>query len=45
VGEITLDPRPDARWALSAVGILTLVLGILPAPLLNLCVRAISASM
>ncbi len=45
VGEITLDPRPDARWVLSAVGALTLVLGIVPAPLLNVCVRAIGASM
>jgi NADH-quinone oxidoreductase subunit N len=45
VGEITLDPRPDARWVLSAAGVLTLVLGIVPAPLLNVCVRAIGASM
>jgi NADH-quinone oxidoreductase subunit N len=45
VGEITLDPRPDARWVLSAAGIATLVLGIVPAPLLNMCVRAIGASM
>ena len=45
VGEITLDPRPDARWVLSATGLLTLVLGIVPAPLLNVCVRAIGASM
>jgi len=45
VGEITLDPRPDARWVLSTAGVLTLALGIVPAPLLNMCVRAIGASM
>ncbi len=44
-GEITLDVRRDARWVLSAVGIATLVLGIVPAPLMNLCARAIAASM
>jgi NADH-quinone oxidoreductase subunit N len=44
-GEITLDPRADARWVLSAAGLATLVLGILPAPLMDLCVRAITASM
>ncbi len=44
-GEITLEPRRDGRWMLSAVGIATLVLGIVPAPLMNLCVRAITASM
>jgi len=43
VGEITLDPRPDARWVLSAAGLATLILGIVPAPLLNMCVRAIGA--
>jgi NADH-quinone oxidoreductase subunit N len=45
VGEVTIDPRADARWVLSAAGVATLVLGILPAPLLDLCVRAITASM
>jgi NADH-quinone oxidoreductase subunit N len=44
-GEITLDPRPDARWLLSATAIATLVLGIVPGPLLDLCARAITASM
>jgi len=44
-GEITVDPAPGPRWILSAAGVATLVLGILPAPLFNLCVRAISASM
>jgi len=44
-GELTLDPRADARWVLSAAGLATLVLGILPAPLMDLCVRAITASM
>jgi len=44
-GEITVDPAPGPRWILSVAGVATLVLGILPAPLFNLCVRAISASM
>ena len=44
-GEITIDPRPDTRWTLTAAGLATLVLGILPAPLMELCVRAITASM
>jgi NADH-quinone oxidoreductase subunit N len=43
--EITVDPHPGPRWVLSAAGLATLILGILPAPLLDLCVRAISASM
>jgi NADH-quinone oxidoreductase subunit N len=45
VGEITLEPRRDARWVLSATAIVTLVLGIVPGPLLDLCARAITASM
>jgi NADH-quinone oxidoreductase subunit N len=44
-GEITLDRRADTRWLLSATAIATLVLGIIPAPLLDLCARAITASM
>ncbi|HXZ48728.1 MAG TPA: NADH-quinone oxidoreductase subunit NuoN [Usitatibacter sp.] len=44
-GELTLDPRRDARWVLSAAGLATLALGIVPAPLLDLCMRAITASM
>jgi len=44
-GEITLDPRADTRWVLSAAGLATLGLGILPSPLMNLCARAITASM
>jgi len=44
-GEITIDPRPGPRWILSAAGLATLALGILPAPLMNLCARAIAASM
>ena len=44
-GEITLDPRRDARWLLSATAIVTLILGIVPGPLLDLCARAITASM
>jgi NADH-quinone oxidoreductase subunit N len=44
-GEITLDPRADARWVLSATAIATLVLGVVPSPLLDLCARAITASL
>jgi NADH-quinone oxidoreductase subunit N len=44
-GEITLDRRADARWLLSATAIATLALGVLPGPLLDLCARAITASM
>jgi len=40
-----IEARPEARWVLSATGILTVALGILPAPLMDLCVRAITASM
>ncbi len=45
VGEITLDPRADTRWVLSITALATLVLGILPGPLMDLCMRAITASM
>jgi NADH-quinone oxidoreductase subunit N len=45
VGEITLERRAGTRWVLSAMGIVTLVLGVAPAPLMDLCVRAITASM
>jgi len=45
VGEYPLEPRQDARWLLSANGIAILALGILPAPLMDLCARAIFASM
>jgi len=44
-GEITLDPRADARWVLSVTAIATLVLGVVPSPLLDLCARAITASL
>jgi NADH-quinone oxidoreductase subunit N len=44
-GEITLDARRGTRWMVSAAAIATLVLGIVPAPLLDLCARAITASM
>ena len=44
-GEVTVDPRPGTQWVLSAAGLAMLVLGILPAPLWNLCMRAIAASM
>jgi NADH-quinone oxidoreductase subunit N len=42
---ITVEPRADVRWVLSATGLATLILGIVPAPLMDLCVRAITASM
>jgi NADH-quinone oxidoreductase subunit N len=44
-GEITFDDRRAARWVLSATAIATLVLGIVPSPLMDLCARAIAASM
>ena len=44
-GEMTLEPRADARMVLSAMGAVTLLLGIVPAPLMELCVRAVAASM
>jgi len=44
-GEITIERRVGTRWVLSGAAIATLAFGIAPAPLLNLCVRAISASM
>jgi NADH-quinone oxidoreductase subunit N len=44
-GEITFDNRRAARWVLSATAIATLVLGIVPSPLMDLCARAIAASM
>ena len=44
-GEITLDARLETRWVLSASGVAMLVFGIVPAPLMDLCVRAITASM
>ena len=44
VGEMPLVMRGDARALLSANALAVLVLGILPAPLLNLCARAIAGS-
>ncbi len=44
-GEITIDPRADIRFALSANALAILVLGVVPAPLMDLCARAITASM
>jgi NADH-quinone oxidoreductase subunit N len=44
-GEITIDPRADARWMLSATALATLLLGIFPARLMDLCARAITASL
>jgi NADH-quinone oxidoreductase subunit N len=43
--EITIDARPEIRWVLSANGLAVLALGIVPAPLMNLCTRAITASL
>ncbi|HSS26452.1 MAG TPA: NADH-quinone oxidoreductase subunit NuoN [Usitatibacter sp.] len=45
VSEITIDPRADTRWMLSATAIATLLLGLVPAPLVELCARAITASL
>jgi NADH-quinone oxidoreductase subunit N len=45
VGEITIEPRVGTRWVLSGMGIATLAIGVAPAPLMDLCVRAITASM
>jgi NADH-quinone oxidoreductase subunit N len=42
-GEITIERSAGTRWVLSALGIVTLILGVLPAPLMDLCVRAITA--
>ncbi|HUP97093.1 MAG TPA: NADH-quinone oxidoreductase subunit NuoN [Usitatibacter sp.] len=44
-GEVTIDARADSRWLLSAMGLATLILGIVPSPLMDLCMRAITASM
>lgn len=44
-GELSIDANAGPRWVLSATALATLALGILPAPLLDLCVRAITASM
>jgi NADH-quinone oxidoreductase subunit N len=44
-GEITLDARPGMRWALSLNGLAILVFGVVPAPLFELCQRAITASL
>jgi NADH-quinone oxidoreductase subunit N len=44
-GEISIDPRADARWMLSAAALATLLLGIFPARLMELCARAITASL
>ena len=45
VGEMPLATRPSMRVVLSANAALVLALGILPSPLLNLCARAIAASL
>jgi len=44
-GEVTLAPLAGARWMLSATAVATLVLGIFPARLMDLCARAITASL
>jgi NADH-quinone oxidoreductase subunit N len=42
---LSIAPALDARWVLSATAVFTLALGVFPSPLLDLCVRAITASM
>ena len=42
---LSIGGRADVRWVLSATAVLMLALGVFPAPLLDLCVRAITASM
>ncbi len=44
-GEITIAPRLDARVLLSANALAVLLLGIAPASLMDLCARAITASL
>jgi NADH-quinone oxidoreductase subunit N len=44
-GEITIAPRADMRLLLSANALAVLALGILPSPLMDLCARAITASL
>ena len=44
-GEITIDARPGMRLTLSVNALAILLLGIVPAPLMDLCARAITASM
>jgi NADH-quinone oxidoreductase subunit N len=44
-GEMTFDPRADARWILSATAIAILFFGFMPGPLMDLCARAITASL
>jgi NADH-quinone oxidoreductase subunit N len=44
-GEITIAPRADMRVLLSVNAIAVLVLGVIPAPLMDLCARAITASL
>ncbi|HUL97101.1 MAG TPA: NADH-quinone oxidoreductase subunit NuoN [Usitatibacter sp.] len=43
--EITLDARADTRWMLSATALATLILGLIPSPLVEICSRAIAATM
>ena len=44
-GEITIDARAEMRWVLSVNALAILVLGVVPSPLMDLCARAITASM
>ena len=44
-GEITIAPRRDMRVLLSANALAVLALGVVPAPLMDLCARAITASL
>lgn len=43
--EVTIEPRADMRWVLSISCLATLLLGIVPAPLMDLCIQAIRASL
>jgi NADH-quinone oxidoreductase subunit N len=44
-GKITIAPRLDARILLSVNAVAVLLLGVVPAPLMDLCARAITASL
>jgi NADH-quinone oxidoreductase subunit N len=45
VREISVEPRGDSRVLLSANALAVLALGIVPGPLMDLCARAVAASL
>jgi NADH-quinone oxidoreductase subunit N len=45
MGELTVSGRAETRWVLTAMALLTLLFGVAPSPLLEICGRAIAASM